>query len=330
MSDIGRYYGSFDLAKSYETDGDILMAAVEYWMCTQFADHGEFPVLPDTSLATKAAIKTKKLQSKLPYAPLSKTTFIKGCQCLKALWLYRNKYDQRYVSPEVQQKFKVGHIIGELAQHLFPGGYDASLFPDIQLKLQSLQVRTPLQVPNLPYRIRQNLWLRQTREGIKSNNKDIYEAAFTYDDVFAAVDILHVNSNGNVAYEVKSSYDVKDVYIHDSALQYYVMSHNIGLSDMFLVYPDEEYVKSLGIEIDQLNENNCDVHRLFIKKSIIAEVLALQETINAELKQIKPVISQLTEPRINMGEQCEIPYVCDFQQYCTKAKSTGLFSFLKK
>ena len=139
-----------------------------------------------------------------------------------------------------------------------------------------------------------------------------------------------MNSNGNVAYEVKSSYDVKDVYIHDSALQYYVMSHNIGLSDMFLVYPDEEYVKSLGIEIDQLNENNCDVHRLFIKKSIIAEVLALQETINAELKQIKPVISQLTEPRINMGEQCEIPYVCDFQQYCTKAKSTGLFSFLKK
>lgn len=317
MSDTIRYYNSFKAATDYEDEGNNLMAAVEYWMCTQFADHGEFPVLPDTSLATKAAIKTKKLQSKLPYAPLSKTTFIKGCQCLKALWLYRNKYDQRYVSPEVQQKFKVGHIIGELAQHLFPGGYDASLFPDIQLKLQSLQGRTPLQVPNLPYRIRQNLWLRQTREGIKSNNKDIYEAAFTYDDVFAAVDILHVNSNGNVAYEVKSSYDVKDVYIHDSALQYYVMNHNIDLTDMFLVYPDEEYVQSLGIDIDKLTIGNCDLGRLFIKKSIISDVLSMQKQIEEELKAIKPILYQRKEPKIDVGEQCENPYECEFKKYCT-------------
>ena len=320
MSDIGRYYGSFESAQKHEEAGDVLMAAIEYWMCTQYADHGEFPMLPDISLAKKASDKVKKLQSKLPYAPLSKTTFIKGCQCLKALWLYRNKYDQRYVSPEVQQKFKVGHVIGELAQNLFPNGTDASSFDEIQSSLNSLQGRTPLQIPNLPYRLRQNLWLHQTQEAIKRNNQDVYEAAFTFDDVFAAVDILHTDINGNVAYEVKSSFDVKDVYIHDSALQYFVMSHNIELSDMYLVYPDEDYVQSLGIDIDKLTVENCDIQRLFIKKSILDEVLALQETIKAELKEIKPVLKRMNEPKMDMGDQCNNPYDCDFQRYCSKNK----------
>lgn len=327
MSDIGNYYGSFESAEERAANGNLLEAAIDYWLCTQYYEHGEFPVIPDTSLETKASHKLKKLQSKLPYAPLSKTTFIKGCQCLKALWLYRNKYDQRYVPPEVQQKFKVGHIIGELAQHLFPNGIDASLVETVQSQLRYLQTRTPLKVPSLPYRLKQNLWVKQTQEAINCKSKDIYEAAFTYDYVFAAVDILHVAEEGYVAYEVKSSFDVKDVYIHDCALQYYVISHNINLTDMFLVYPDEEYVKSLGIEIGDLTLDNCDVQRLFVKKSILADVLALQETVSAKLKKIKPVLSKLSEPKINMGEQCDNPYQCDFQEYCIKNKRKGCLSF---
>lgn len=176
MSDIGNFYGCFEHAEELEANGDVLNAAIEYWMCTQYAEHGEFPVAPDTSLELKAGNKWKRLQSKLPYAPLSKTTFIKGCQCLKALWLYRNKYDQRVVPPDVQQKFNVGHIIGALAQHLFPSGFDASLFPVLQECLDSLQKRTPLNVPNLPYRLKQNLWLKQTQDAINRKDQDIYEA----------------------------------------------------------------------------------------------------------------------------------------------------------
>ncbi len=317
MSDIGRYYGSFESAQELEANGNILNAAIEYWMCIQYAQHGEFPVVPDTSLESKAYDKLRKLQSRLPYAPLSKTTFIKGCQCLKSLWLYRNKYDQRFVPPEVQQKFNVGHIIGALAQQLFPSGFDASLFPHLQFRLNSLQERSPLQVPYLPYRLKQNLWLEQTQEAIKSKNQDIYEAAFTYDDVFAAVDILHVGDKGNVAYEVKSSFDVKDVFIHDCALQYYVMSQNIDLTDMFLLYPDENYVNSLGIGIDDLTIENCNVQELFIKKSILADVRALQSTVEKELKTIKPILSQRNEPKIAMSEHCSFPYECDFKRYCS-------------
>lgn len=317
MSDFGNYYGSYESATELEANGNFLMAAIEYWMCIQYAQHGEFPVVPDTSLESKAYDKLRKLQSSLPYAPLSKTTFIKGCQCLKALWLYRNKYDQRFVSDELQKKFNTGHTIGELAQHLFPLGTDASAFKILLHQLKVLQGKTPLQIPSLPYKLKQNLWLRQTQDALNDGIKDIYEAAFTFNDVFAAVDILHSTEDGYVAYEVKSSFDVKDVYIHDCALQYYVISHNIGIQDMFLVYPDEDYVNSLGISIDDLTIENRDIEKLFIKKSILNEVLALQSTIEEELKTIKPILSQRNEPKIAMSEHCFQPYGCDFYRYCT-------------
>lgn len=317
MSDIGNYYGSFESATQLEDNGNFLMAAIEYWMCIQYAEHGEFPVVPETSLESKAYDKLRKLQSKLPYAPLSKTTFIKGCQCLKALWLYRNKYDQRFVSDELQKKFNTGHTIGELAQHLFPSGTDVSAFRMLQHQLKVLQGKTPLQIPNFPYKLKQNLWLRQTQDALNDGIKDIYEAAFTFNDVFAAVDILHTSEDGYVAYEVKSSFDVRDVYIHDCALQYYVISHNIDLQDMFLVYPDENYVNSLGIGIDDLTIENCDIEKLFIKKSILNKVLDMQSTIEEELKTIKPILTQKSEPKIDMGEQCSYPYDCDFLRYCS-------------
>lgn len=317
MSDFGNYYGSYESATELEANGNFLMAAIEYWMCIQYAQHGEFPVVPDTSLESKAYDKLRKLQSKLPYAPLSKTTFIKGCQCLKALWLYRNKYDQRFVSDELQKKFNTGHTIGELAQHLFPSGTDVSAFQMLQHQLKVLQGKTPLQIPNFPYKLKQNQWLRQTQDALNDGIKDIYEAAFTFNDVFAAVDILHTSEDGYVAYEVKSSFEVKDVYIHDCALQYYVISHNIDLQDMFLVYPDENYVNSLGIGIDDLTIENCDIEKLFIKKSILNKVLDMQSTIEEELKTIKPIFSQRNEPRIAMSDHCFQPYECDFYRYCT-------------
>lgn len=311
MSDFGNYYGSFESAKQLEADGDFLMAAIDYWVCTQYAEYGEFPVLPDTSLWSMSDAKLWKLQSKLPYAPLSKTTFIKGCQCLKALWLYRNKHDQRFVSYELQEKFDTGHRIGELARHLFPSGTDVS---DFNLK-KLLGGGSALK---LPYKLKQNLWLRQTQDALKDDIKYIYEAAFTFNDVFAAVDILHTTEGGYVAYEVKSSFDVKDVYIHDCALQYYVISHNVCLQDMFLLYPNEDYVNSLGIGIDKLTIENCDVQKLFIKKSILNVVLALQSTIEEELKTIKPILTQKNEPIMAIDEHCTRPYKCEFLQYCKK------------
>ena len=49
MSDIGNYFCSFEAAKLYEKNGDLLMAVVEYWMCIQYANHGDFYTSFDSS-----------------------------------------------------------------------------------------------------------------------------------------------------------------------------------------------------------------------------------------------------------------------------------------
>ena len=57
---------------------------------------------------------------------LSKSTFIRGCQCEKSLYL--NKYHpelRQEISEQLQAVFDRGHKIGELAQQLFPGGVNA-------------------------------------------------------------------------------------------------------------------------------------------------------------------------------------------------------------
>ena len=68
----------------------------------------------------------KIISTHLKTATLSKSSFVMGCQCTKLMWLHKYKYAERKVSVETQSKFDRGHIIGELAQHLFPDGIDAS------------------------------------------------------------------------------------------------------------------------------------------------------------------------------------------------------------
>ena len=68
----------------------------------------------------------KIIRSHLKTATLSKSSFVMGCQCTKLMWLHKYKYAERKVLVETQSKFDRGHIIGDLAQHLFPDGIDAS------------------------------------------------------------------------------------------------------------------------------------------------------------------------------------------------------------
>ena len=74
-------------------------------------------------------------------ALLSKSTFIKGLQCEKALYLYKNNYNLRdETSPQLQAIFSQGTNVGELAQDLFPGGVDAT--PSSYYKLQESVFKT--------------------------------------------------------------------------------------------------------------------------------------------------------------------------------------------
>ena len=58
---------------------------------------------------------------------LSKSQYMKGLQCPKALWLFKIRKDLA-TGPDQRRKnlFATGHRVGDLAKQLFPGGVEVA------------------------------------------------------------------------------------------------------------------------------------------------------------------------------------------------------------
>jgi len=217
---------------------------------------------------------------------LSKSTCMMGHQCTKRLWLYKNKPELRpEISASQQMVFTKGTNTGLLAQQLFSGGKDA----------------TPVDYFSYPQAI------KQTYDWISNGETIIYEAAFQYDRVMAALDIL-VNKGGKWnAYEVKSSTEVKDHFILDAALQYYVITNSgLKLDDIFIIHLNNEYVRN----------GELDLKGLFTIESIKNDVLELQPFIQDMIADNKNVLLLKKEPFHQIGLHCYDPYECEFIEHC--------------
>ena len=219
---------------------------------------------------------------------LSKSTFIRGLQCEKSLYLYKHHYNLKdAISLQLQAIFNQGHRVGELAQGLFPGGVDAS--PPNHFKMQESVLKT--------------------QDFISNGEHIIYEATFQYNGVLAALDVLVEDEEGWKAYEVKSSTSISDTYINDAAVQYYAsINSGIDLKDISIVYINNQYIK----------QGDLDIQELFTIESVYDRVQALLPKIPSQVERFKQVIAQDAVPAIDIGAQCSKPYDCDFKGYCWK------------
>ncbi len=219
-------------------------------------------------------------------AILSKSTFIRGLQCEKALYLYKHNYNLRdETPPQLQAIFSQGTNVGILAQDLFPDGVDAS--------------------PSSYYKLQESVF--KTIEFIKNGEQIIYEATFQYNGVIAALDILVKDDDGWKAYEVKSSTSVSDTYIMDAAIQYYtIVNSGIDLKDISIVHINNQYVKN----------GNIDIHELFTVESVYDKVFDVLPSIPNQIAQFKIVIAQKDVPVMEIGSHCNNPYSCDFKGQC--------------
>jgi hypothetical protein len=214
---------------------------------------------------------------------LSKSQFTRGLQCHKSLWLLKNRPELR-AEPDVgqQARFAAGTEVGILAQHLFPGG--------VNLEYRS----------GIPHNI------NMTRKLIASGTQTIYEATFRHDNVLAMVDILHKGPTGWELYEVKSATETKDIFINDTALQYYVVAGaGVSISRVYLVHLNNSYTR-IG---------DLDLHELFTIDDITDLTLSRQAGITQELARMRSTLAG-GEPDIDIGPYCTTPYECDFRPYC--------------
>ena len=220
---------------------------------------------------------------------LSKSTFIRGNQCLKSLYLHKKRpFLRDKLSPEQLAKFKRGTRLGVLARQLFPGGID-------------LTPRSPSQ-----YQKR----VLETAEIIRQGKHDtLYEAVFQFDQLLIMLDILNRKDGEWFGYEVKSSLKISDTYLLDAAFQYYVITNSgLKLKDMFLVYVSKDYAFEGEIRFDDL----------FIFESVLEKVIELQDYVKEKVIEEKATLQLKNSPKIDVGAHCLSPYPCDFIGHCWK------------
>ena len=138
----------------------------------------------------------------------------------------------------------------------------------------------------------------------------IAEASFSTDGLFCSVDILKVLNDAEVElYEVKSSTSVHDIYYHDAAFQYYVLSKlGYKVRSCNIVHINNQYERN----------GELDIHELFTIKEVTADVIALQHEVEANILMLREYMKQIEEPEDDIGEQCFSPYPCGFFAYCSR------------
>ena len=229
---------------------------------------------------------------------LSKSTYIKGLQCEKALYMQKkHPYLRDKLSIEQRAKFQRGTDVGVLAHEVFPDGINMS-------------PNSPSQFPKKV----QETWDNLSNPEVKV----MYEAVFQYNDTLIMLDILVRDGDKWLAIEVKSSLRLSDTYYNDAALQYYVL-HGCGvqLSDFRLMYLNGDYVK----------DGPIDVKQLFKMESVMDYVIEREPFVAQNVERLKAVVALPHSPVVNIGTQCHNPYPCDFQGHCWKLIPKNSFLF---
>lgn len=220
---------------------------------------------------------------------LSKSTYIKGEQCEKALFLFKNRpFLRDKLSMEQRAKFKRGTDVGILAQQLFPGGINMTPGSPTQFSKKAAETLKNLTNPAINV---------------------MYEAVFQYDDTLIMLDIIVRDGDKWRAIEVKSSLSISQTYMKDAALQYYVLKGcEVPLSDIQLMYINADYVKN----------GDLDLSQLFVFQSVKDYAEQYQDVIIKNIAHFKDIIKQPHSPKIPIGDQCDTPYRCEFHGHCWK------------
>ncbi|WP_298432906.1 DUF2779 domain-containing protein [Geobacter sp.] len=222
---------------------------------------------------------------KSPIHSLSKSLYIRGLQCRKALYFEKHRPELRdELTTDAKARFAAGNQVGELARDLFPGG---ELVPYVKDDFA--------------------IQFKQTSDAVASGKRVIYEASFEHDGITVKVDILRKVAKGWQIYEVKSGTALKEVHEHDAALQYFVLTGaGIPVTRVFVVHLNSEYVR----------RGDLDLAQLFTVVDVTKEAKAQQAEIAKEIAAQRKMLSGKKPPKIDIGPHCSIPYECDFGEHC--------------
>jgi CRISPR/Cas system-associated exonuclease Cas4 (RecB family) len=171
---------------------------------------------------------------------LSKSKYIRGLQCDRALWLdVFNPRLARYTA-EQMRRFDRGREFEYAFKDTFPNGIDISA--ELKRNVDAYPELTTMYLD-------------------KEAEVDLFEAGFLYDDVLVLADVVRKNADGTLnIYEVKSGNVLSETYKRDAALQHYVISHCRSINKFCIVYNGENRFDIIDLT-EELEEHHDEIAR---------------------------------------------------------------------
>ena len=215
---------------------------------------------------------------------LTKSKFILGLQCEKALYLDVFKPQLAYFPPETLARFRRGRDFEAKVKALFPNVIDIS-----QRLGRNIQ-----KYPELTAAL-----LAQPGE------VNLCEAGFVFNEVLVLADVVHKDEDGSISvFEIKNSLSVKEVFRRDVNIQHYVIDSCVDRLISF-----------------QVVYNDGDDNPLY--EELLPSARAAKQQIARQVERFKEVLQGL-EPSIVPGEHCKEPYECPYARYCNGKVATQL------
>ena len=216
---------------------------------------------------------------------LTKSKFLLGFNCSKALWLSTHQpEDAQPVSLGLKKILEQGILVGEYARKQFP---DGKLVSAGHNNLSESLIET----------------MKLVRE-----KQIIFEGVFLFDDILIKADILKpLHDNKWELIEVKQSTRAKDENIPDLAIQKYVIqNYGINISSTKLM----------------LINNKCahpDLSNLFYFEDISDQVNEMAETLPGKIHELKNILIKKDVPLAELGISCNPKAKnCVYADFCWK------------
>jgi CRISPR/Cas system-associated exonuclease Cas4 (RecB family) len=237
---------------------------------------------------------------------LSKSLLNSFRQCPRRLWLElqdnrarregRSAIAKKQYSADTQKRFAEGHVVGRIAQAMWPNGIDieAAVLKATEGKKRDLNKSKLLS------------------QQVMGKARPLFEATFEYEALLIQADVMLPARDGWRMLEVKSSSSPKAYHYADLATQAWVVERSgISLSKVGLLLVNKNFeLKSVGDYTGFLQIHDDEI----LQESVREHMAAMPTTVNVA----RQVAEQAKEPtQYEPGAQCTDPFECPYQSHCS-------------
>ena len=223
----------------------------------------------------------------------SKSSFTKGLQCPKILWMdahMKDKFDKSLIDFD---RLKAGNEVGDMAMAYFGDFVEV----EQNFKFYEMADKTAELIA-------------EAKQIIQQGGKpfSICEATFVKDGTVCMADIIRVRDDGAFdIVEVKSSTSVKPYHLNDVAFQTALIeSCGYEVATASIMHINSDYVL----------DGELDLQGFFTITDVTDEAKSRAHNVAETVTNFQAYLSTEEEPAVEIGMQCSCPHACGYKTWC--------------